>query len=161
MEIAIITFYATLTLVIVITPTQKKDLIEFLKKTYSTEMLQQYIRSVHSSVPETQTKEQLAQFITVTLNYLQNKKICDICYIKNKSVHVHKCNICTFNICTECMKKLRLPIKCPQCNNILNFIEISNVVAFFGKENRHSHIIISCLSLFLCIVFFLNTFFSS
>ena len=72
-----------------------------MKKTYSTEMLQQYIRSVHSSVPETQTKEQLAQFITVTLNYLQNKKICDICYIKNTSVHVHKCNICTFNICTE------------------------------------------------------------
>ena len=159
MEIAIITFYVTLGSIIVLTPTQNKDVIEFLKKTYSTEILQQYINSIETSTTTRyiNTKEQMSHFITYTK---YNKKTCDICYIKNISVRVHTCQVCTYNICIQCMNQLHLPIKCPQCNNIIHFIEISNIVAFFAHENKQCNVIISCLYLsFICFIFLILLYF--
>ena len=157
MEIAIITFYITLGSIIILTPTQNEDVIDFLKKTYSTEILKQYINSIETSTLSMNTKDQMARFITY---YIYNKKTCDICYIKDISVRVHKCQICTYNICIKCMNKLQLPIKCPQCNNIIIFIEISNIVAFFAQENKHSKVIISCLCLsFICFVLLIVLYF--
>ena len=162
MEIAIITFYITLGSIIILTPTQNKDVIDYLKKTYSTEILRQYINSIETNPNTTRyinTKEQMACFSTYT-NYTCNKKTCDICFIKNISVRVHKCQVCTYNMCIKCMNKLQLPIKCPQCNNIINFIEISNIVTFFAQDNKQYQVIISCLGLSLiCFIPFILFYF--
>ena len=167
-------FYGTIVLILFLCPTPEKDVITFLLETYSTERLFEYLKSFVEDeriLEKMDTKLRLARFITNHTRSIRNTKQCDICYNDHSFLRVHKCTVCTLNLCDECSNKLSQPILCPQCNNIFNFHEISNIITRFGTESKRIDVIVTCFSVTFilsallvftcyCALLIENTFFS-
>ena len=147
--VPVFVFYGMIVLILLICPSSDKDVTAFLLETYSTERLFEYIKSFigdENVLNKMETKLHLARFITKHSKSIRNRKQCDICYNDHSFLRVHKCTVCTLNLCDECCNKLSLPVLCPQCNNIFNFHKILNIITRFGNDSKCIDVIVTCFS---------------
>ena len=129
----------------------------FIISNYTCKDLLLYIKSYtfdKKVLKKLKTKKDLANFIILTNLKTCNSKKCDICYNTNESLRVHKCEVCNFFVCMNCLNMLDIPTKCPQCSRTFYFHEMTNNIHLFSALDKWNNFRMFCFKSFIICSFF-------